>query len=102
MLIGQNLKPFLCQLGDRRAVRLAYSDKILEIRMPTPEHEVDKELIGNIVKTLLDELEIDCECFGSTTLDLYSAIWAIPASFSKSDISHPSDSKSCPGSGRTK
>ena len=35
--------------------------------MPIPEHEVDKELIGDIVKTLLDELEIDCECFGSTT-----------------------------------
>ena len=35
--------------------------------MPSPEHEVDKELIGDIVKILLDELEIDCECFGSTT-----------------------------------
>lgn len=35
--------------------------------MPTPKHEVDKELIGDVVKILLDELEIDCECFGSTT-----------------------------------
>jgi Uma2 family endonuclease len=35
--------------------------------MPTPEHEVDKELLGDLVKILLDELEIDCECFGSTT-----------------------------------
>lgn len=33
--------------------------------MPTPEHGV--ELIGDVVKLLLDELEIDCECFGSTT-----------------------------------
>lgn len=57
----------LRELGEHRAARLAYSDRILEIRMPTPEHEVDKELLGDIVKTLLDELEIDCECFGSTT-----------------------------------
>jgi len=35
--------------------------------MPLPEHEVDKELIGDLVKILLEELEIDCECFGSTT-----------------------------------
>lgn len=35
--------------------------------MPLPEHEIDKELIGDMVKILLEELEIDCECFGSTT-----------------------------------
>lgn len=35
--------------------------------MPLPEHEVDKELIGDMVKILLEELEVDCECFGSTT-----------------------------------
>jgi Uma2 family endonuclease len=35
--------------------------------MPSPEHEVDKELIGDLVKILLEELEVDCECFGSTT-----------------------------------
>lgn len=57
----------LTELGEHRASRIAYSHGILEIRIPTPEHEVDKELIGDIVKTLLDELEIDCECFGSTT-----------------------------------
>ncbi|MEO0432792.1 MAG: Uma2 family endonuclease [Cyanobacteria bacterium J06656_5] len=57
----------LTELGEHRASRIAYNQGILEIRMPTPEHEVDKELIGDIVKTLLDELEIDCECFGSTT-----------------------------------
>ena len=49
----------LTELGEHRASRIAYNQGILEIRMPTPEHEVDKELIGDIVKTLLDELEID-------------------------------------------
>ncbi len=57
----------LVEMGEHRAARLAYSQGTLEIRMPLPEHEVDKELIGDMVKILLEELEIDCECFGSTT-----------------------------------
>jgi len=55
------------ELGENRSARIAYRQGTLEIRMPTPEHEVDKELLGDLVKILLDELEIDCECFGSTT-----------------------------------
>lgn len=57
----------LDELGDKRACRIAYSDEVLEIRMPLPEHHVDKELIGDMVKILLEELDIDNECFGSTT-----------------------------------
>ncbi|MEG4804489.1 Uma2 family endonuclease [Microcoleus sp. ARI1-B5] len=57
----------LSELGEHRAARLAYNQGSLEIRMPLPEHEVNKELIGDMVKILLEELEIDCECFGSTT-----------------------------------
>lgn len=67
---GVNWKEFeaiLKELGDKRASRIAYSDGVLEIRMPLPEHEVDKELIGDMVKILLEELNIDNECFGSTT-----------------------------------
>jgi Uma2 family endonuclease len=55
------------ELGDKRASRIAYSDRVLEIRMPLPEHEVDKESIGDMVKILLEELDINNECFGSTT-----------------------------------
>lgn len=57
----------LSELGDSRSSHIAYSQETLEIRMPTPEHEVDKEIVSDIVKILLEELEIDCECFGSTT-----------------------------------
>jgi Uma2 family endonuclease len=63
----QQFERILEELGESRSARIAYSHGTLEIRMPSPEHEVDKELIGDIVKALLDELEIDCECFGSTT-----------------------------------
>jgi Uma2 family endonuclease len=57
----------LAELGDRRASRIVYFDRTLEIRMPLSEHEVDKELIGDMVKILLEELDRDTECFGSTT-----------------------------------
>jgi Uma2 family endonuclease len=57
----------VAELGDRRSSRIAYVDRILELRMPLPKHEVDKELIGDMVKILLEELDIDNECFGSTT-----------------------------------
>jgi Uma2 family endonuclease len=65
------------ELGDKRACRIAYSDGVLEIRMPLPEHEVDKELIGDMVKILLEELEIDNECFGSTTFKREDALKGI-------------------------
>ncbi len=56
------------ELGEHRATRVAYYQGLLEIRMPSPEHEVDKELIGDMVKILLDELQLDWEPYGSTTL----------------------------------
>lgn len=63
----QEFEAILAELGERRAARIAYSQGTLEIRMPLPEHEVNKEIIGDMVKILLEELEIDRECFGSTT-----------------------------------
>jgi Uma2 family endonuclease len=57
----------LDELGEKRASRIAYSDSVLEIRMPLPEHEIDNELISDMVKILLEEGDITNECFGSTT-----------------------------------
>ncbi|MEM9213677.1 MAG: hypothetical protein AAGD25_04960 [Cyanobacteria bacterium P01_F01_bin.150] len=57
----------LTELGDCRSSRIAYSHSTLEIMTPSPEHEVSKELIGDMAKILFDELDIDNECFGSTT-----------------------------------
>ncbi|MBD1843905.1 Uma2 family endonuclease [Cyanobacteria bacterium FACHB-63] len=67
----------LDELGDKRACRIAYSDGVLEIRMPLLKHEKAKVLIGDMVKILLEELELDNECFGSSTskrLDLAKGI----------------------------
>ncbi|MDB9375924.1 Uma2 family endonuclease [Nodularia sphaerocarpa] len=64
----QQLENILSEMGEKRAARISYSDGWLEIMVPLPEHEKDKEYIGDLVKTLLDKLSIDFEPFGSTTL----------------------------------
>lgn len=63
----QELEAILRELGEHRASRIAYHQGNLEIRMPGPKHEREKSLISDAVKILLEELAIDCECFGSTT-----------------------------------
>ena len=63
----QEFEAILDELGEKRAYRIAYSSGVLEIRIPSSEHEVDNELSGDMVKILLEELDIENECFGSTT-----------------------------------
>jgi Uma2 family endonuclease len=63
----QQFEEILEELGEHRSSRIAYNRGTLEIMTPLPEHEVAKVLIGDLVKILLEELEIDCESFGSTT-----------------------------------
>ncbi len=57
----------LSELGESRASRLSYSNGVLEIMVPLPEHEKDKEIIGEMVKIILDAQEINFEPLGSTT-----------------------------------
>ncbi|MEH2073347.1 MAG: Uma2 family endonuclease [Nostoc sp.] len=64
----QQLENILEEMGERRAARISYSNGWLEIMVPLPEHEKDKEYIGELVRILLDKLQIDFEPFGSTTL----------------------------------
>jgi Uma2 family endonuclease len=61
------LETILEELGEHRAARIAYDRGILEIMAPFPEHEDDKEIIGDLVKALLEELDIEFRCLGSTT-----------------------------------
>ncbi|MCG6136476.1 MAG: Uma2 family endonuclease [Nostoc sp. LLA-1] len=64
----QQLENILAEMGDKRAARISYSNGWLEIMVPLPEHEKDKEIVGDLVKVLLETLNIDFEPFGSTTL----------------------------------
>jgi Uma2 family endonuclease len=57
----------LADLGESRSARIAYDNGTLEIMTPLPEHEHFKEVIGDAVKDIADELDLDYESYGSTT-----------------------------------
>ena len=57
----------LAELGEQRGSRIAYDNGLLEIMAPLPEHESDKEIIGDLLKALLEELDIEFRSLGSTT-----------------------------------
>ncbi|OUL24338.1 hypothetical protein BV378_18265 [Nostoc sp. RF31YmG] len=63
----QELETIIEELGEHRAARIAYDRGILEIMAPLPEHEDDKEIISDLVKALLEEVDIEFRCLGSTT-----------------------------------
>ena len=63
----QVFEAILNELGEHRGSRVAYSQKTLEIMAPLPEHERSKVIIGDLVKALLDELDLNWESLGSTT-----------------------------------
>jgi Uma2 family endonuclease len=63
----EQFEKLLEDLGERRAVRIAYDNGTLEIMTPLPEHEYFKEVIGTAVQDIAEALEIDYESYGSTT-----------------------------------
>jgi Uma2 family endonuclease len=63
----QEFETILEELGEHRAARVAYADGTLEIMTPLPEHEVSRILISNFVEALLEEMDIEFWCLGSTT-----------------------------------
>ncbi|MFN7284060.1 MAG: Uma2 family endonuclease [Dolichospermum sp.] len=63
----KELETIIAELGEHRAARIAYDRGILEIISPLAEHEFDKEIISDLVKALLEQLNIEFRCLGSTT-----------------------------------
>ncbi|MGH1393582.1 MAG: Uma2 family endonuclease [Trichormus sp.] len=59
----------VAELGENRSFRMSYSQGVLEIMSPLPEHEVAKVIIGDLVKALLEELDMEFWSLGSTTFD---------------------------------
>ncbi|NJO93789.1 MAG: Uma2 family endonuclease [Hydrococcus sp. RM1_1_31] len=57
----------LAELGEYRASRLTYDNGVLEIVTPLSEHEDDKEILGDLLKALLEELNLEFRTLGSTT-----------------------------------
>jgi Uma2 family endonuclease len=63
----EEFETILDELGEHRAARIAYDTGVLEIMAPLPEHEFGKEIIGDLIKALLEELDIEFLSLGSTT-----------------------------------
>lgn len=63
----QRFETILDELGEHRSARIAYNNELLEIMTPLPEHETNKELVSDLIKGLLEELDIECYPLGSTT-----------------------------------
>jgi Uma2 family endonuclease len=63
----EQFERLLEDFGDQRAVRIAYDSGTLELMTPLPEHEYFKEVIGDAIKDIADELNLDYESYGSTT-----------------------------------
>jgi Uma2 family endonuclease len=55
------------ELGQTRGSRVHYNDGVLEIMTPLLQHEDDKDIIGDLVKALLEELDREFRSVGSTT-----------------------------------
>jgi Uma2 family endonuclease len=62
----QGYEAMLQLVGDR-PVRLTYDRGNLELMSPSKKHEKNKGLLGRLVETLTEELEIPCISAGSTT-----------------------------------
>ena len=63
----QEFEAILEDLGENRASRIAYENRTLEIMFPLPEHETRKVLIGDLLKALMEELEVEFWSLGCTT-----------------------------------
>lgn len=75
----QMFEKILEELGESRAARVSYSKGVLEIMTPLAEHEDDKVMIGDLVKALLEELDIEFRSLGSTTFKNQEMLQAVEA-----------------------
>ena len=63
----QMYEEMLEESGEKRGSRINYSQGVLEIMVPLPEHEDDKIIISNLVEILLEELDVEFRNLASTT-----------------------------------
>jgi Uma2 family endonuclease len=63
----EEYEKLLAGLGPGYPSRISYDHGRLEIAMPLPIHDRQKEFISHLLRVLTDELGQDCEALGSTT-----------------------------------
>ncbi|MEG4092819.1 Uma2 family endonuclease [Microcoleus sp. Pol12B4] len=64
----QLYESLLAELGNKRSTRIAYHQGQLEIMVPLPEHENRHRLIVRLIVTLIEELNLEYNPFGSMTI----------------------------------
>jgi Uma2 family endonuclease len=64
----QLFEQLLDEIGDDRAVRLAYYQGVLEFMTPLFAHEQSNRLIERVVNTLVEEKGLECTPAGSMTI----------------------------------
>jgi Uma2 family endonuclease len=64
----EEYEQLLADLGPAYAVRIFYDQGRMEIMAPASTHEKPKSILHTLVTVLRDELDIDVESLGSTTL----------------------------------
>ncbi|RUT04827.1 hypothetical protein DSM106972_043960 [Dulcicalothrix desertica PCC 7102] len=74
----QEFETILQELGQKRTSRVAYYQGTLEIMVPLPEHEIPRDFISDIVKTLLRAKGVRYQPFGSTTFKNHGAAGVEP------------------------
>ncbi|MGK7924687.1 MAG: Uma2 family endonuclease [Spirulina sp.] len=62
-------KALMADVGDNRLWRITYDRGVLEIRMPRAEHEEPKELLGDLITVMVDELGMEMRKLGALTLE---------------------------------
>jgi Uma2 family endonuclease len=65
----ESFEKILAELGDERnSPKIAYNKGTLQLMSPLAIHEFDKSIIGDLVKILLELLDLEFSALGSTTL----------------------------------
>ena len=64
----EDYENLLADLGEGYAVRIFYDNGRMEVMAPASTHEKPKSVIHTLVTAIRDELDIDIESLGSTTL----------------------------------
>lgn len=72
LLEGLSWRTYQALLNDAnrdRSWRIAYAQGVLEIRMPSAEHEEPKEVLSDFITVMVDELDWELRKLGALTLD---------------------------------
>jgi Uma2 family endonuclease len=68
-LTWKTYKALMSEVACNRLWRIAYDRRVLEIRMPSTEHEEPKVLIANFITAFADALNIEIRELGALTLE---------------------------------